>query len=93
MLEEIQQSLFDRAKANLESRTKDCDAFEDYAAAVGDGGFFRIHWCGAEACETKIQQDTKSTIRCIPLDASEESGRCIVCGEPSGRRVIASQAY
>jgi prolyl-tRNA synthetase len=93
MLDEIQQSLFDRAKANLAARTKDCDAFEDYAKAVGAGGFFRIHWCGRDECETKIQQDTKSTIRCIPLDAPAESGKCLVCGQPSNRRVIASQAY
>jgi prolyl-tRNA synthetase len=93
MLEAIQQSLFDRAKANLSSRTTDCDSFAEYAANVANGGFFRVHWCGADECETRIQQDTKSTIRCIPLDAPAESGKCLVCGQPSNRRVIAAQAY
>ncbi|MCH7910137.1 MAG: hypothetical protein IIB38_11030, partial [Candidatus Hydrogenedentes bacterium] len=44
-------------------------------------------------CETRLQQKTKSTIRCIPFDAPEESGACIVCGGDSSRRVIAAQAY
>jgi prolyl-tRNA synthetase len=92
-LKDIQQSLFNRAKANLDARTKDCDSFEEYAGAVGDGGFFRVHWCGSDECETKIRNETKSTIRCIPLDAPAESGKCLVCGQPSNRRVIASQAY
>ena len=93
ILDEMQQGLFDAAKKRTDENTRDCDAFDDYVAAVADGGFFRIHWCGGDACETKLQEDTRSTIRCIPFDAPEESGTCIVCGEPSQRRVIAAQAY
>ena len=52
-----------------------------------------LNWCGAEACETQLREKTKSTIRCIPLDAAYESGKCLVCGQPSSRRVIAAQAY
>jgi len=93
LLEDMQQSLFTEAKQRLNDRTRDCDDFADYKKAVKNGGFFRIHWCGQDTCETRLQDDTKSTIRCIPLDAPDESGPCLVCGEPSERRVIASQAY
>lgn len=93
MLEEIQQALFDAAKKRLDDNTHDCDSYEEYKARVGEGGFFRIHWDGTEETEQKLQNDTKSTIRCIPLDAPEEPGSCIVSGNASTRRVIASQAY
>ena len=72
---------------------RDCDGFDDYKASVERGGFFRIHWCGSAACETHIREETRSTIRCIPFDAPEEPGACIVCNAPSPRRVIAAQAY
>ena len=93
LLADIQANLFAVAKKRLDDRTRDCDRFEDYKANVGNGGFFRIHWCGGNACETRIQEETKSTIRCIPFDAPDEDGACIVCGKPSKRRVIAAQAY
>jgi prolyl-tRNA synthetase len=93
MLEDIQTNLFNAAKKRMDDNTRDCDAYEDYKEGVGSGGFFRIHWCGANECETRIQEETRSSIRCIPFDAAEEEGACIVCGKPSGRRVIAAQAY
>ncbi len=93
MLEDIQANLFAAAKNRLDTNTRACDEFADYEAHVGEGGFFRIHWCGADACETELQEKTRSTIRCIPFDAPEEEGACIICGKPSARRVLASQAY
>jgi prolyl-tRNA synthetase len=93
MLEDIQRNLFERAKQRLVERTRDCDDYEDYKANVEAGGFYRIHWCGAAACEKRLQEETKSTIRCIPFDAPDEAGKCMLCGAPSGKRVIAAQAY
>jgi prolyl-tRNA synthetase len=93
LLDDIQANLFTMAKARLDERTSNCDSYGDYKANVDKGGFFRIHWCGAKACETQIQEETRSTIRCIPFDAPDESGACIVCGKPSERRVIAAQSY
>jgi len=93
LLADIQANLFNAAKKRLDENTRDCDASEDYSANVANGGFYRIHWCGADACETRIQEETKSSIRCIPFDAPEEPGACLVCGKPSQRRVIAAQAY
>jgi prolyl-tRNA synthetase len=93
LLAEIQTNLFNVAKKRLEDNTRDCDAYEDYRANVEKGGFFRVHWCGDDACETQLKDETRSTIRCIPFEAPEEAGRCIVCGRPSTRRVVAAQAY
>ena len=93
LLEEIQQSLFDRAKQRMEDNTHDCDNFDEYKQRVKEGGFYRIHWDGTDDSENRLQGKTKSTIRCIPLDAEEEDGACLVSGNPSERRVIASQAY
>ena len=93
LLEAIQQSLFDRAKRRMDDNTHDCDSFGEYKARVGDGGFYRIHWDGTSESEEKLQHETKSTIRCIPLEAPEEEGACILSGKPSTRRVIAAQGY
>ena len=93
LLVTIQDSLYERAQERMKKNTRDCDDFEEYKKAVKGGGFFRIHWCEEELCESKLQQRTKSTIRCIPFDTEDESGTCIVCGGESKRRVIAAQAY
>jgi len=93
LLDEIQQSLFDRAKQRMDDNTHDCDDFEEYKQRVKEGGFYRIHWDGTTDSEDRLQSKTKSTIRCIPLDAAEEQGTCLISGNPSTRRVIASQAY
>ena len=57
------------------------------------GGFANTHWCGNTDCETKIKDDLKVTVRCIPNDAVEEAGSCICCGKPSKRRVIFAKSY
>ena len=93
MLEEMQQGLFNAAKERTESNTHTTDDFEEYGKAVKEGGFYRIHWCGEAQCETRLQEKTKSTIRCIPFDTEPEEGKCIVCGNASSIRVIAAQGY
>jgi prolyl-tRNA synthetase len=57
------------------------------------GGFFLAHWDGTAETEEKVKEETKATIRCIPLDAGEEDGVCMVTGRPSKRRVIFAKAY
>jgi len=93
MLDDIQTNLYRTAEKRMKDNTRDCDAYEDYKANVGNGGFYRIHWCGDAACEKRLQEDTRSTIRCIPFDAPEEAGACMLCGRPSKCRVVAAQAY
>lgn len=93
MLETIQSDLLASAQKRMDDNTHDADDFKEYKKAVKEGGFYRIHWCGQNKCEDHLQERTKSTIRCIPHGAPEEDGVCIVCGEPSKRRVIAAQSY
>lgn len=90
----IQNNLFDRARAMRERLTHDCDNYEDFKKILDEkGGFIRAHWDGDAATEAKIKEETKATIRCIPLDAPEEPGVCIKSGRPSKRRVWFARAY
>ena len=93
LLDQIQQDMFDAAKRRMEDNTHTLDDYGEFKQRADRGGFFRVHWCGGDACEQQFQDDTKSTIRCIPLDAEEEAGQCIVCGKPSERRVVVAQGY
>lgn len=92
LLETIQESLFEAAKSRMESRTQSVDTYEEFKQAIKDGGFIYAHWDGSAETEAKIKEETKATIRCIPLDEGEP-GVCMVTGEPSARRVLFAQAY
>jgi prolyl-tRNA synthetase len=94
ILEEIQTSLLERYRTLQADNTRDVDDYERFKEILDDaGGFLRGHWCGSGDCETRIKEETKATIRCIPLDAPEEAGACLACGEGSERRVIYARAY
>lgn len=94
LLEEIQKNLFARAKDFQESRTQTVDSYEEFKIKVEkDGGFFLAHWDGTKETEQKIKEETKATIRCIPLDGDRASGECMVTGKPSQQRVIFAKAY
>ena len=94
LLEEIQKNLFTRAKDFQESRTQPVDSYEEFKIKVEkDGGFFLAHWDGTKETEQKIKEETKATIRCIPLDGDRASGECMVTGKPSQQRVIFAKAY
>ncbi len=94
LLADIQQSIYHKA---LSFRSANTTSVEDYATFKevldGKGGFISAHWDGTAETEEKIKEETKATIRCIPLDAIEEEGRCMYSGKPSGRRVIFARAY
>ncbi len=93
LLEEIQANLFAKAIASRNATTKTVDTWEAFEAALDDGGFVMAHWDGTPETEEKIKERTKGTIRCIPLDAPEEVGACILTGNPSTRRVAFARAY
>lgn len=102
MLDDIQQSLFDRAKALREENTRPVDSkdefYEYFTPANSEkpeihGGFALCHWSGDSAVEEQVKNDLNVTIRCIPLDAEEEEGACVISGKPSKRRVIFGKAY
>jgi prolyl-tRNA synthetase len=94
LLSEIQSNLFDRALAFRESHTTVCDSYEDFKNVLeSKGGFISAHWDGTEETEMKIKQETKATIRCIPIDTEKEEGICIYSRKPSSQRVLFAKAY
>jgi len=88
----VQKSLYDRALAFRESHTREPRNFEEFKEAV-ETGFARAFWCGEWACEEKIKEVTKATMRCIPLEQSAGSGACIFCGNAARERAIFAKAY
>ncbi len=104
-LEDIQENLFARALAYREENTINVDdntAFYRYFTPANQakpeihGGFALSHWCGRDACEARIKEDLKVSIRCIPfenLGENNEAGKCVCCGEPSDKRVVFAKAY
>lgn len=97
-LDEIQQTIFNRAKANREANTKKIENLKDFEAFFGGdaesqaGGFAMVHWNEA-AIGHEILAKLKVTPRCIPLEGPEENGTCIFTGKPSKRRVIFAKSY
>lgn len=94
LLDSIQTDLFQRAKARLTERTKEINSYEEFREFIAaDKGFALVHWAGNTDDEKRVQEETKATLRVIPLDAPEEKGRCIITGKESSRRVVFAKAY
>jgi prolyl-tRNA synthetase len=94
LLEQIQRNLYDAASKRLEENTRRVESYTEFKALIEDpGGFLVAHWCGSAACEAKVKEETKATIRCIPLSAPEEPGACLICGGQSGKRAWFARAY
>jgi prolyl-tRNA synthetase len=93
LLDEIQANLFAKAKVFRDAGTQSVDTWEDFEGALDRGGFVMAHWDGTPETEEAIKDRTKATIRCIPIDAPEEAGNCILTGKPSNRRVAFARAY
>jgi len=94
LLEDIQTAMFQKALRFREEHTTRVDSWEDFGRVLEEkGGFISAHWDGTAETEERIKEETKATIRCIPLDAPEEEGQCIFTGKPSRRRVLFARAY
>lgn len=94
MLDEIQSSLYNKAKTFLNQRTYTVDTWDEFIDVLENKqGFAYAHWDGTGETETKIKEMTKATIRCIPLENEEESGSCILTGAPSTQRVLFAKSY
>ncbi len=93
LLEEIQTNIYNKALRHREEMTVKVDTYEDFKAALERGGFILAHWDGTPETEERIKEETKATIRCIPLDAPEEEGVDMLTGRPSHRRVIFARNY
>ena len=94
LLETIQQNLFNRALAYREEHITAVNSWEEFKAVLEQkGGFVAAHWDGTPETEEKIKEETKATIRCIPLNNAQESGACVYSGQPSSQRVLFALAY
>ncbi len=94
LLEEIQQNMFNRAKAYRDEHITRVDTWEEFTEALENKtGFISAHWDGTPETEEAIKEQSKATIRCIPLDNPQEDGVCILSGKPSTQRVLFARAY
>ena len=94
ILEEMQTNLYKRALDYRTSRIQKVNTYAEFKEKLEkDGGFFLAHWDGTEETEALVKAETQATIRCIPLDAREEDGVCMVTGKPSKYRVVFAKAY
>lgn len=94
LLVDIQQAMFDKAKAYRDSHITQVDTWDEFVRLLDEkGGFLSAHWDGTEETEAKIKEITKATIRCIPLNQPDEQGVCILSGKPSNKRVLFARAY
>ena len=93
-LELIQENIYKKAKDFRTENTYEVNTYEEFKSQLEKtGGFISAHWDGTAETEEKIKEETKATIRCIPLDAKEENGKCIYSGKPSNKRVLFAKAY
>ena len=93
LLEQIQSNLYNKALTFRETHTYKADTYDEFKKQLDEGGFVMAHWDGTTETELKIKEETKATIRCIPMDSKAEEGKCIYTGKPSSRRVIFARAY
>jgi prolyl-tRNA synthetase len=96
---EIHQSLYDKALAFRRANTHETATYDEFKKAV-EAGFAFAPWCGSGDCEAKIKEETRATMRCIPLDQTAVLGRevatggvCVYCGKPAKDRAIFGRAY
>ncbi len=93
-LDAMQSDLFQRALTYRETHSHVVDDYDELKARLEEeGGFYWVHWNGKRDSEDRLQDETRATIRVIQLDQPEESGKCILTGEPSKRRVVVARAY
>jgi prolyl-tRNA synthetase len=99
LLQEIQQSMHDKALAFRRANTQATSTYDEFKQAV-EGGFAFAPWCGSGDCEAKIKEETRATMRCIPLDQAAvlgkevaSGGACVYCGKPAKDRAIFGRAY
>lgn len=94
LLNEIQENIYKKALDFRTESTHSVDSYEEFKKVLDEkGGFIMAHWDGTPETEEQIKNETKATIRCMPLDQPEEEGVCMVSGKPSNKRVLFARAY
>ena len=92
LLDEIQKAMHERALAFRQAHTREAKNSEEFKAAV-ENGFASAFWCGSGDCEAAIKEETRATMRCIPLEEQKGQGTCVQCGKPARERAIFGRAY
>ena len=93
LLATIQENIFKKAFDYRASVTREVNSYDEFKVEIEKGGFLLCHWDGTPETEEQIKEDTKATIRCIPLDGDMTPGNCMVTGKPSAQRVVFARAY
>ena len=94
LLDEIQKGMYARALSFRNESIREANSWDEFKELLDSkGGFISAHWDGDSATEEKIKEETKATIRCIPLNNKQEAGKCILTGKPSSQRVLFARAY
>ena len=93
LLEDIQNNLYNRSLDFREKNTFEVTSYDEFKVKIEEGGFIKAHWDGTSETENKIKEETRATIRCIPIHEQPVPGNCMVTGKPSERKVIFAKAY
>ncbi|AWX43557.1 Proline--tRNA ligase [Flagellimonas maritima] len=94
LMDEIQENIYKKAFDYRKHHISKVDSYDEFKRIIEEkGGFVSAHWDGTITTEDKIKEETKATIRCIPLDVEKEEGKCMVTGKPSTQRVLFAKAY
>ena len=93
LLTDVQNNIFQKALDYRASVTREVNSYEEFKVEIEKGGFLLCHWDGTPETEELIKQETKATIRCIPLEGDKTPGTCMVTGKPSKQRVVFARAY
>ncbi len=93
LLDEIQANIYQKALDFQQSSMRNIDSYEEFKVEIEKGGLLLCHWDGTPETEEQIKEETKATIRCIPLEGDKTPGVCMVTGKPSAQRVVFAKAY
>jgi len=93
LLDEIQKNIYQKALDFRATKTIEVDTYAEFKEKIEEGGFILAHWDGTAETEELVKEETKATIRCIPLEGDKTPGVCMVTGKPSVQRVLFARAY
>ena len=93
LLNDIQQNIYAKALNHRQAHTVEVNSYEEFKQKIEEGNFVLAHWDGTTETELRVKEETKATIRCIPLDGDDTPGTCIFTGKPSARRVLFARNY
>jgi prolyl-tRNA synthetase len=93
LLDDIQRNIYQKAYDFRSTRIVTVDTYDEFKEKIEEGLFILAHWDGTPETEERVKDETKATIRCIPLEGDKTPGRCMVTGKPSPSRVLFARAY